>query len=94
MRTNIACIKHSKHCLYVDKFNVKIYTFVPTRGCLHEPYRKGWPYSARSRVLFEILSKNCLRLLRSHLVGLEISHINATEGAGPPQTQVFEGFFD
>ncbi len=70
------------------------------RGCLHEPYRKGWPYSARSRVLFEILIKNCLGLHekraspprrdlaiaypRSRLVGLEISHINATEGAGPP----------
>ena len=70
------------------------------RGCLHEPYKKGWPYSARSRVLFEILIKNCLRLHekraspprrdlaiaypRSRLVGLEISHINATEGASPP----------
>ena len=51
-------------------------------------------------MLFEILIKNCLCLHekraspprrdlaivypRSHLVGLEISHINATEGAGPP----------
>ncbi len=47
----------------------------------------------------EIPIKNCLRLhdnkasprrdlaivhLRSHLVGQEISHVNATEGAGPP----------
>jgi hypothetical protein len=32
------------------------------RGCLHKPYREGWPYQARSRVLFEILIKNCLRL--------------------------------
>ncbi len=70
------------------------------RGCLYEPYRRGWPYLARSRVLFEILIKNCLRLHekraspprrdlaivypRSRLVGLEISHINATEGASPP----------
>ncbi len=74
--------------------------YIYLRGCLHEPYRKGWPYSARSRVLFEILIKNCLRLHekraspprrdlaiaypRSRLVGLEISHINTTEGASPP----------
>jgi hypothetical protein len=51
-------------------------------------------------VLFEILIKNCLRLHekrtspprrdltiihpRSRLVGLEFSHINAVERAGPP----------
>ena len=85
---------------FVVQFCLAIKQTLLLRGCLHEPYKKGWPYSARSRVLFEILIKNCLRLHekraspprrdlaiaypRSRLVGLEISHINATEGASPP----------
>jgi hypothetical protein len=64
------------------------------------PTESAGPYQARSCMLFEILIKNCLCLHekraspprrdltiihpRSRLVGLEFSHINAVERAGPP----------